>query len=126
MDTLGLILKAVVHPADIQDRVGAMEVLEQAWSFRSLRRIFADGGYTGKLVGWTKSIFRRAVLEIVPKLGEGFQVLPKRWIVERTFAWFLRFRRLAKDYEVKLSHSEAFVYIAATRLMLKRLGKSAF
>jgi len=120
-----MILKAVVHPADVQDRVGAMEVLEQAWSFRSLRRIFADGGYMGKLVGWTRSIFGKAVLEIVPKLGAGFQVLPKRWIVERTFAWFLRFRRLSKDYEVKMLHSEAFIYIAASRLMLKRLAKSA-
>ncbi len=60
-------------------------------------------------------------MEIVPKLGEGFQILPKRWIVERTFAWFLRCRRLSKDYEVKMSHSEAFIYIAASRLMRKRL-----
>jgi putative transposase len=120
-----MILKAVVHPADVQDRIGAQEVLERAWSFRSLRRIFADGGYTGKLVEWTQSIFHKAVLEIVPRLGEGFQVLPKRWIVERTFAWFLRFRRLSKDYEVKMPHSEAFIYIAAARLMLRRLAKSA-
>ena len=74
-----------------------------------------------------RRFFKRAktVLEIVPKLGTGFQVLPKRWIVERTFAWLGKFRRLSKDYEVKLSHSEAFLYLAASKIMLQRLAKSA-
>ena len=126
VDSQGLILTAVVHPANVQDRIGAKEVLERSW-FLGLKRIFADGGYSGTLIGWTRRFFKRAktVLEIVPKLGTGFQVLPKRWIVERTFAWLGKFRRLSKDYEVKTSHSEAFLYLAASKLMLQRLANSA-
>jgi len=120
-----LILVAVVHPANIQDRDGAKLVMEAARGFGWLRVIFADGGYAGKLVDWVRSFFygQGTQLQIVPRLGKGFRVLAKRWIVERTFAWFLNNRRLAKDYEVKIPHSTAFIYIAASRLMLRRLAR---
>jgi putative transposase len=124
VDTLGLILVVVVHAANIQDRDGAKTVIDKARPFGWLRVIFADGGYTGALVAWVRETFRGqgTRLEIVPKLGCGFRVLAKRWIVERTFSWFNHYRRLSKDYEVKPAHSEAFIYAAATRLMLRRLA----
>lgn len=124
VDTLGLILAAVVHAAHIQDRDGAKLVIEKARWFGWLRVIFADGGYAGALVTWVRATFRGqgTRLEIVPKLGTGFRLLAKRWIVERTFSWFNHYRRLSKDYEVKPSHSEAFIYAAAIRLMLRRLA----
>lgn len=73
---------------------------------------------------WVRNLFRGqgTRLEIVSRNKPGFQVLPKRWIVERTFAWLIHFRRLAKDYEVKTEHSEAFIYASTTRLMLRRLA----
>jgi putative transposase len=124
VDTLGLILVAVVHAANIQDRDGAKAVIEKARWFGWLRVIFADGGYSGALVAWVRESFHAqgTRLQIVPKLGVGFRVLAKRWIVERTFSWFNHYRRLSKDYEVKPAHSEAFIYAAATRLMLRRLA----
>lgn len=124
VDTLGLMLVAVVHPANIQDRDGAKLVLDKARWFGWLRVVFADGGYAGKLVHWVSSTFlgQGTRLEIVPRLGEGFRVLAKRWIVERTFAWLGQYRRLSKDYEVKTAHSEAFLYAASARLMLRRLA----
>lgn len=128
VDTLGLILAVVVHSAGIQDRDGAKPVLEKALWFGWLRKIWADGGYSGKLQQWFEQLHvgRRARIEIVRKLAGGFQILPRRWVVERTFAWLGRYRRLSKDYEVKTEHSEAFIYIAASRLMLRRLAKYKF
>jgi len=124
VDTLGLVLVAVVHGAGIQDRDGARMVLEKALIFGWLRVVFADGGYAGQLVAWVRNLFRGqgTRLEIVSRNKPGFHVLPKRWIVERTFSWLIHFRRLAKDYEVKTEHSEAFIYASATRLMLRRLA----
>ena len=90
--------------------------------------IFADAAYRGQLVAWVREFFGRqgTCLSIVPRLGHGFRVLAKRWIVERTFSWFTHYRRLAKDYEVKTEHSEAFIYADATRLMLRRLAPAPF
>ncbi len=124
VDTLGLILVVVVHAANLQDRDGAKMVMENARWVGWLRVSVADGGYAGALVHWVRETFhgQGTRLQIVPKLGVGFRVLAKRWIVERTFSWFNHYRRLSKDYEVKPNHSAAFIYAAATRLMLRRLA----
>ena len=88
VDTLGLILVAVVHSAAIQDREGAKLVIQKARWFGRLRVIFADAAYSGQLVAWVREFFGRqgARLSIVPRLGHGFRLLAKRWIVERTFS----------------------------------------
>ena len=124
VDTLGLLLLIVVHPASIQDRDGAKSVLEKVpGSLTRLARIWADGAYAGELVHWVKTTCR-CVLEIVKRSDKlkGFQVLPRRWVVERTFGWLNRYRRLAKDYERLPESSEAMVHIAMIRLMLTRLA----
>jgi len=123
VDTLGLLLLVVVHSAKIQDRDGAKLVLAQIKGlFPLLTLIWADGGYAGQLVEWVKTHLH-CILEIVKRSEQtkGFQVLPKRWIVERTLAWISHARRLSKDYEYLPQTSETFVYIAMTPLMLKRL-----
>lgn len=127
VDTLGLILVVAVHSAGIQDRDGAKILLSKAFWFGWLRKIWADGGYSGALETWVANLRlgRGARLEIVRKLAGSFKILPRRWVVERTFAWLSRNRRLARDYEVKTEHSEAFIYIAAIQLMARRLSKSA-
>ena len=108
MDTLGLILAVVVHGAGIQDRAGAKLVFEKLkGAFPRLRLIWADGGYSGRLVAWVAA-FAGWVLEIVKRSDDvkGFVVLPHRWIVERTFAWLSKYRRLAKDYEETSASAE--------------------
>jgi putative transposase len=128
VDTLGLILQVVVHPADLQDRDGAKLVLPILRNrFGWVRRIFADGGYAGALVDWVKQLRpRRGLrLEIVKRSDAQkhcFTVLPKRWVVERTFGWLSKFRRLSKDYERRTDNSAAMILLAATRLMLRRLA----
>lgn len=124
VDTLGLILDFTVHPADIQDRDGAKKVLEKLGSrFPRLQKIWADAAYGGKLVDWAKEV-GDWVLEIVKRsdTAKGFELLPHRWIVERTFAWLGRFRRLSKDYEALIESSEAMIRIAMIRLMVRRLA----
>ena len=129
VDTLGLILGVVVHPADIQDRDGAKLLEPFLLFFGWLKVIFVDGGYAGQLAHWVGSLPRKRSLrlEVVkrPSDAKGFHLLPKRWVVERTFAWLGNFRRLSKDYEVKTSHSEAIIYLASTALLTRRLAKSA-
>ena len=124
MDTLGLILRCAVHPANVQDRDGAALVLENLGSqFPRLRRVWADGGYAGQLQEKAKA-WGKWVLEIVKRSdkAQGFEVLPHRWIVERTFGWLGRYRRLSKDYEVFTATSEAMIRLAMIRLMVKRLA----
>jgi putative transposase len=126
VDTLGLMWLLIVHPANIQDRDGARLLLAPLENFCwRLRLIWADGGYSGALVDWVAQLRRRAPLrlEIVKRndKSKGFVVLPKRWIVERTFGWLSRSRRLCKDYETQISHSQAMVLIAMSHLMLRRL-----
>ena len=124
VDTMGLLLRCVVHPADVQDRDGAKLVLKGlAERFPRLRKIWADGGYTGQLVEQVKD-WGKWALEIVkkPESSQGFQLLPHRWIVERTFAWLGRYRRLSKDYEAFAETSETMIRLAMIRLMLRRLA----
>ena len=123
MDTVGLILAVVVHAANIQDRDGAKMVFARLRGhFPRLRLIWADGGYRGKLVEWVKG-FGDWTLQIVKRNAEvkGFAVLPRRWVVERTFGWLGRYRRLSKDYEELPESSEAMILIAMIALMSRRL-----
>lgn len=124
VDTMGLLLIVVVHLASIQDRDGAKLVLEKVPKrFARLKLIWADGGYRGKLIRWVKDTCQ-CMLKIVKRNDDlkGFKVLPRRWVVERTFGWLNRYRRLAKNYERLPHSSEAMVQIAMIRLMLRRLA----
>ncbi len=121
---MGMILGIVVHAANIQDRDGAKLVLDRLHGrYSRLKLIWADGGYAGKLIEWTAS-FGNWVLEIVKRSDDvtGFKVLPHRWIVERTFGWLGRYRRMSKDYEMLPASSEAMALIAMINLMLHRLS----
>ncbi len=130
MDTLGLVLEVRVHAADVQDRDGAKLLLlrlqEKHWR---VKKIWADANYRGELIEWVQDLRegrgrRRIELEIVAKsTAGGFVVLPKRWIVERTFAWLGRSRRLSKDYEALCETVEAWIFIAMIHLMTKRLAR---
>ena len=123
VDTLGHLLEVVVHAANIQDRDGAKLVLAKLSQTTKdhLRKLWADGAYAGSLLDWVCEHLE-AVLEIVNRdpSQPGFSVLPKRWIVERTFAWFGRYRRLSKDYEHLTESSEAMIYLASIHILLKR------
>ena len=123
VDTLGLIFALAVHPANIQDRDGAKMLIAQLGTrFRRLQVIFADGGYAGRFVHWARGWYFR-VVEIVERHPTGrFVVLPKRWIVERTFAWLGKYRRLSQDYETLSQSSESMIRIAMINLMLHRLS----
>jgi transposase len=124
VDTLGFLSACVVHPASIQDYDGAEFVLDRVKQrFPRLQKIFADSIYACKLLPRCVWIIYRFVLEIVkrPSGIKGFTVLAKRWIVERTFAWLGRHRRLSKDYERSARVSETWLHIAMIRLMLRRL-----
>lgn len=128
VDTLGLLLGVYVGPANEQDRDGAKTLLTRVLDWwQRLVTIWADGGYAGALVAWVKAQRPRGQLhlEIVRRLdtAQGFEVLPKRWLVERTFAWLCKQRRLVRDYEAKTQHSEALLYIAMSGLMLRRLAR---
>jgi putative transposase len=126
VDTLGMLLACAVHPADVQDRDGAKLVLENlSDQFPRLKKVWADGGYAGQLLEQAKS-WGKWLLEIVkrPEKAKGFELLPHRWIVERTFAWLGRYRRLSKDYEVFTETSEAMIRLAMIRLMLGRLAQT--
>lgn len=122
VDTLGLILAVVVHAADVQARDGGEHVLvRMIGSFGRLKLIWADGGYAGEFVCVAKSVFKRTI-EIVKRTElHTFVVLPKRWIVERTFGWFSKYRSLSKDYETLPASSEAIIHIAMINLMIHRL-----
>ena len=119
-------MAVVVHSADVQDRDGArLALVRLVGRFPRLERIWADGAYAGKLVlwarnvgGWTLELVRR------PANQNTFEVIPRRWVVERTFAWLGRYRRLSKDYEELPQTTEAWVYAAMTGLMLRRLARS--
>lgn len=124
VDVMGLLLRAIVHPADIQEREGVEWLFAQLkGKFPRLRKILADQGYKGvAFIQRFKELFGLD-LEISNKSPnqEGFVVQPKRWVVERSIAWFSRLRRLSKDYEATTEASESWIYLASIHLMLKRL-----
>lgn len=124
VDTLGLVMQALVTEADMQDRDGAKRLMVLVWGlFPRLRKLWADGAYRGSLLEWVKQ-FCRLDLEIVERAPDmvGFHLLPRRWVVERTFAWLSRCRRLSKDYEYYPQSSEAMIYVTMVRLMTRRLA----
>jgi len=145
VDTQGLLVYVIVSPANVQDTLGAQVLLEQAVpALPRLKHIWVDNGYRGAFIPSVKRQFgitievvqhvwkeltagrwMRVDQELPPvAVPKGFKVLPRRWVVERTFAWLGMFRRLSKDYEFLLETSEAMVYLAMIQIMLKRLAKS--
>ena len=129
VDTLGLLLSIVVTAASVQDRDGAQQLLEVlCHRFSRLRLIWADQAYAGYLVAWVWTLrpWRRIHLVVVKRLEglQGFHVLPKRWIVERTFGWLNRYRRLSKDYEYLTQTSETMLRVAMIHLMIRRLART--
>jgi putative transposase len=127
VDCLGLILGVMITPAAVQDRDAARPLIKTLVDrFGRLQIIWADGGYLGTLVSWVKQLrpFGKLRLEVVRRRdhAKGFTVLPKRWIVERTFGWLVKSRRLCRDYEVRLDHSESMIRLCMIRIMLTRLA----
>jgi len=124
-DTCGLLVGAEVHPADVQDRDGAVLVIEAVhqW-FPWLRHLFADSVYNGPNLREAVAKFGKWTIEIVKRAADaaGFQLLPRRWVVERTLAWLNRNRRLAKDFEASIASAKAWVYIASAQLLITRLA----
>jgi len=142
VDSTGLVLKVLVHPADVTDRVGGQQLLEAipalAERFPRLHQLWVDSAYQGSFVdwveqtlGWTVQVIRRPrrwmwvrADQEPPVVPAGFQVLPRRWVVERTLGWLGRWRRLSKDYEYLPATSECVVYASMIRVMLRRLAES--
>jgi len=125
-DNNGLLVAAVVHQADIQDRDGAPLVLASArYLYPWLRHVFADGGYSGAKLDTALEKIGRWRIEIIKRsdAASGFVVLPRRWVVERTFAWLNRNRRLAKVFEATLESALAWLFLASVKLLMRRLGR---
>ncbi len=127
VDTLGLLVGDVVHAADIQDRDGAPAVLKsilKRWPW--LRHVFADCGYAGPKLRGALQKLGTFTMEIVKRSdsAKGFEVLPRRWVVERTFAWLGRCRRLAKDLKRSIESAQAWVLIANIRTLTRRLARA--
>ena len=126
VDTLGLLIAVVITAASVQDRDGAKLVFQEAVGETRLEKIWADGGYQGakcktafdKIAAWKLSVVKRG------DDRTGFQVLPRRWVVERTFAWIGRNRRMAKDFERLIETATAYILIAMIQLMIRRLARS--
>ena len=123
-DTVGNMLNVVVRAANISDIAGGKLVIAKILeTFPTIQKIWADGGYRGGLIEWVRETLG-ATLEVVEreKGQKGFKVQPKRWVVERTFAWLGNYRRLSKDYERLLHNSEGMIYLASIKTMLKRIA----
>lgn len=124
-DTAGNLLDALVHPADIQDRDGAPDLIERCRdAYPTLARFFADGGYAGQKLETAIAHLDQLAIEIIRRSdARRFVVLPRRWVVERTIAWLNRCRRLAKDWEASIASSKAWLLIASIRRMTRRIAK---
>ena len=127
VDTLGLILGVCVTAANTGDREGLMKVVTAyfATGIQRLKKLWVDGGYSGEpLKAWVASLKQthKIDLEVVENQGQGFQLVKRRWVVERTFAWLFNYRRHSKDYEVLPRNSEALIQVAMIHLLLKRLA----
>ena len=128
-DTCGFLIFILVHAADIQDRDGAVDVLAAIRRrFPWLRHIFADGGYAGEKLRGALASMGKWTVEIIKRsdTAKGFHVLPRRWVVERTFAWLGRCRRLAKDWEKSIESSTAWALIASIRMLTRRTAKYCY
>lgn len=126
VDTLGLLLGIDLTPASTTERDGAKALLNRVLSgFANLALMWVDGGYTGEnFANWVKGVAPGLEVEVVKRSDDvkGFKILPRRWVVERTFGWLMRHRRLVRDYETSETSAQAFVYIAMIRIQLRRLA----
>ena len=124
VDTLGLLIEVLVHTAGIQDRDGGRFLVSKAkTNGATFHKGYADGGYAGKFIDWSKVTWDVDFAVVKRNELHKFIVLPKRWIVERTLSWISRYRRLAKDFERFGKTVRRWIFLAMTRLMLKRLAK---
>lgn len=128
VDTLGLVLRVLVTAANVPEREGAKQMLQTVKQMGDtvcrVHTVWADGGYSGApFYQWAIAVLRWVVWVVLrPEAATGFVLLKKRWVVERTFGWWNRYRRLSKDYEVLPETSEAFIYLAMIRIMVRRLA----
>lgn len=126
VDTMGNLLKVLVTVANMNDGKAAMALLTTLPKvlFKRLKRLWADGGYRGEFVDWVAKKFKQIVVDITLRSDDlkGFEVIPWRWVVERSFAWLGAYRRLSKDYEFFTDHSESMIYLASIHRLLKRLA----
>jgi len=125
-DTIGLLIGAIVHAADIQDRDGApllLAAIRHAYPW--LRHVFADAAYAGEKLRQALARLGKWTIEIIKRsdTAKGFQLLPRRWVVERTIAWLNRNRRLAKDFEASIESATSWLYIASVKLLGRRLAR---
>jgi transposase len=126
-DTIGLLVGAVVHAADIQDRDGAPLLLAaMRHAYPWLRHVFADAAYAGEKLRQALARLGKWTIEIIKRsdAAKGFQLLPRRWVVERTIAWLNRNRRLAKDFEASIESATCWLYIASVKLLSRRLARA--
>ena len=125
-DTEGNLVHAIIHTADIQDRDGAPLLLaEIIHRFPWLRHLFADGGYAGDKLREALRCIGKWTIEIIKRsdVAKGFEVLPRRWVVERTLAWLSRNRRLAKDFEQTIASASAWLFVASVQLLTRRIAR---
>jgi len=124
VDTLGLLMVVVVHAASVSDTEGALDVgAHLRGHFPRLRLIWADQNYRQTMLDWFRAALHCLVEVVTRTAAPGFRVLPKRWLVERTFGWFNRSRLLSKEYDVYVEVSEYWVYLASVQVMMRRLAR---
>ena len=122
VDTIGCVLAVGVHAANIHDSQGAYPLLKRLFeTLPTVRRIWADQAYQGDLVSWVQETFS-CELAIVKKTTKAFEVLPRRWVVERTLAWLSRYRRLVRVYEKRVASSVAMIWVSSIHILLKKLS----